>query len=370
MKGSFWFWGAGGLAWLLAGPGRAQSLAGAWQGVETKTGEDGIWPSMLRLQPGRGELLFGVLYQEVGSEPETTVTFQVQGTRSGPGLRLEHVRKLDETRRSPFSYWCYGSITFTYDATLEKLTGVATYLPQGDCDTGTFTFYRIKLKSAASVPAGALSTLRVSGRDVRWFADPERKQPLATGNSYRTKLTKTTTFYLTQGYYPTADSPAVPITIQVAGTAKAAPTPRPTPKAPSAPAAPAPTPTPPAPADSLAATPPAPTPAPAPVVLPTVLFQLGTAELLPTGGPALKQLAADLLANPALRLRIAGHTDRIGEPGKNQVLSEQRAEAVKAYLTKAGVAADRIQTSGYGDTRPLYPSPDPRNRRVEIEKLP
>lgn len=369
MKGSFWFWGGGGLALLLAGPGRAQSLAGAWQGVETKTDEDRLWPAVLRLQPGRGATLLGVLYQEVGGEPDVSVTFQVQGTRSGPGLRLEHVRKLDETRRSPFSYWCYGSITFTYDATLEKLTGVASYLPQGDCDTGTFTFYRVRLKSAASVPAGALSTLRVSGRDVRWFADPERKQPLATGNSYRTKLTKTTTFYLTQDYYPTTDRPVVPITIQVTGTAKASPTPRPAPKTP---------PTPPAPADSLAAAPPAPTPppvpapapAPTPVVLPTVLFQRGTAELLPTAGPALKQLAADLLGQPALRLRIAGHTDRIGEPGKNQVLSEQRAEAVKASLTQAGVAAERIQTSGYGDTRPLYPSPDPRNRRVEIEKLP
>ena len=127
----------------------------------------------------------------------------------------------------------------------------------------------------------------------------------------------------------------------------------------------------PAPADS-AATPPvaATAPPPAPLVLPTVLFKQGTAELLPESRPALDRLAADFQANPALRLRVAGHTDRLGEPGKNQVLSEQRAATVKAYLVKAGVAASRLEAVGYGDTRPLYPSPDVRNRRVEVEKIP
>ncbi|MGI4819578.1 MAG: OmpA family protein, partial [Janthinobacterium lividum] len=109
---------------------------------------------------------------------------------------------------------------------------------------------------------------------------------------------------------------------------------------------------------------------PAPVVLPTVLFRQGTPELLPESAPALDKLAADLRANPTLRLRVVGHTDRLGESQKNQLLSEQRADAVRAYLVKAGVAAARIETIGYGDTRPLYPSPDIRNRRVEVEKLP
>jgi outer membrane protein OmpA-like peptidoglycan-associated protein len=106
------------------------------------------------------------------------------------------------------------------------------------------------------------------------------------------------------------------------------------------------------------------------VVLPKVLFKQGKAELLPESGAALNKLVADLQNNPALRLRIAGHTDRIGEPGKNQVLSEQRAAAVKAYLVKAGVVAARLETIGYGDNRPLYASPDVRNRRVEVEQLP
>jgi OOP family OmpA-OmpF porin len=219
-----YLWGSV-LALLTVAPARAQSLTGAWQGVETKTGETRYWPAVLRLQASRGEALFGVLYQEVGAEPGTSATFQVKGARTGSRLQLEHVRKLDETGGSFLSYWCTGSITFTYDASLEKLTGHATYSPEAgeDCDTGTFVFYRIKLKSAPTVKAGALSTLRVSGRDVRWYADAELTKPLATGNTYPTKLLKTTTYYLTQGYYPTADRPVVPITIQVAGAAKASP---------------------------------------------------------------------------------------------------------------------------------------------------
>ncbi|WP_460611940.1 OmpA family protein [Hymenobacter seoulensis] len=345
------------VALLMAGPVRAQSLAGIWQGVETDTGEPGeTWPAVLRLQKSGGAGLFGVLYQEVGGQPAVTVTFQVKGTQSATSLRLEHQQKLSETGRTPGSYWCEGFITFTYDPALEKLTGRATYQPIGDCDKGTFTFYRIKLKSAATVPAGTESTIRVSGRNVLWFADAELKQPVNTGNTFRTKLSKTTTFYLTQSFYPTSQSSAVPITIKVTGASP------PKPK----PASPAPAPSRP---DTARQQAPAPILAPTPVVLPTVLFKLGTPELLPEGIPALDQLAAELKARPTLKLRIAGHTDKIGEPEKNQLLSEQRAEAVKAYLVKAGIAAERLSTIGYGDSRPLHPSPDARNRRVEVAQV-
>ena len=361
MKISFWY---GLLALLLATQVRAQTLSGTWQGVETEAGDPRYWPAELRVQAGKEAALFGVLYQEEGDRPQVSVTFQMRGSRTATGLRLEHVRKLNETGRRPFSYWCDGSITFTYNASEEKLTGHATYRPVGDCDVGTFTFYRVKLKSAATVAAGTLNTLRVSGRDVRWFADAELTQPLAVGNTYRTKLAKNTTFYITQGFYPSAESSPVPITVRVTGRPKAAPPTRLAPTAPPIVQAPTPSPR----VDSVLTTPAA--PALAPVVLPTVLFSQGTADLLPESAPALDKLAADLRANPALRLRVAGHTDRLGEPQKNQLLSEQRAEAVRAYLVKAGIAAARIETIGYGDKRPLHPSPDARNRRVEVEKLP
>ncbi|GAB3825717.1 OmpA family protein [Hymenobacter jeollabukensis] len=366
-------------ALLLAAPAQAQqapSLAGIWQGVETDTDEPGsTWPALMRIQSGKGSSLFGVLYQEAGGRPGVTVTFQVLASRTATGLRLDQVRKLNETGRTPGSYWCEGLITFSYDAQEEKLTGRATYDPVGTCNHGNFTLYRVKLKSAATVPAATATTLRVSGRAVRWYADAELKQPLASGNEYRTRLSKTTTFYITQGYYPTRESAVVPITVKVGGTA---PAPKPAAPKPTAPpvAATRPTAQPPLPPlDTAHRRPtPAPTPAPPivteqPVALPTVLFKLGTAELLADGLPALNQLAAELHQRPALRLQIAGHTDRVGEPQKNLVLSEQRAEAVKAYLIKAGIDATRLSTIGYGDARPLYPSPDARNRRVEVSEV-
>jgi len=356
------FWG--GLAVLLASNFslRAQSLAGVWQGVEDEFAAKGYCPSVLRVQQRGGESVFGVLYQQSGSQANVSVTFQMEGTPTPAGLTLEHVRKLTETGRSIFRYWCAGSIAFTYDASQEKLTGHATYAPLGECTTGEFTLYRVKLKSAATVPAGALSTLRVSGRDVRWYADAELTRPLATGNTYATRLRQTTTFYLRQGYFATAESPVVPITVRVSGPvpSQAAPTATPPdslrPRA--RPQVPVPAVAPPA----LVAT--------APVVLPTVLFKKTTADLLPTARPALNRLAAELQSRPTLRLRIAGHTDRVGKSDKNQVLSEQRAAVVKAYLVQAGVAAERLSTIGYGDTQPLYPAPDARNRRVEVQEIP
>ena len=353
MKRRFWY-GLGVL--LLAAPAHAQSLTGVWQGVETETQQpDDFWPTVLRLQQGKSNGLFGVLYEEVGGNPAVSVTFQMTGRRTGNSLRLEHGPKLNETGRNPTSYWCDGSITFTYDPALEKLTGHATYRPNGDCSVGTYTYYRVKLKSAATVPAGVESSLRVSGRNVLWYADAEQKQLVNSGNTYRTKLSRTTTFYLSQGYYPTRESAVVPITITVKGTGPKAGLPPP----------PAPTPAPP---DTVR---PAPVPliSTTPVVLPTVLFKVGKPELLPDSNPALNQLAAELKSRPTLRIRVSGHADKVGEPDKNQVLSEQRAEAVKTYLVQAGIAAERISTIGYGDTRPRYPSPDVRNRRVEVEEV-
>ena len=365
------FWGlklAGWCCLLLAGPVAAQSLAGTWQGVEDPTAAR-YYPAVLRVQRGMGDRLFGILYQEVGPQPRMNVTFEMEGVRSGTGMKLNHLRKLNETGGSISSYWCDGSITFTYDASQEKLTGHAQYDPYGECDTGEFTFYRVKLKSPPSVPKGVASTLRVSGKDVRWYADAGHQQLLGTGNTYRATLSKNTTFYLTQGFFPSAESGPVPITVKVKASG-AAPKKLATPPRPVAPiVAPLPT----RPDTVLVAPAPPPTPTlptgPAPLVLPTVLFKLGTAELLPSAHAALDNLAAELQAQPTVRLRITGHTDRLGESDKNQTLSEQRATAVKTYLVKAGVAASRLETAGYGDTRLLYSSPDIRNRRVEVERL-
>lgn len=70
------------------------------------------------------------------------------------------------------------------------------------------------------------------------------------------------------------------------------------------------------------------------------------------------------------QLESSGHTCDMGTEAYNQKLSERRAEAVKAYLTKKGVAADRIETIGYGESRPMADNKTregrEQNRRVEV----
>jgi outer membrane protein OmpA-like peptidoglycan-associated protein len=80
-------------------------------------------------------------------------------------------------------------------------------------------------------------------------------------------------------------------------------------------------------------------------------------------------LAAPQLANA--RFEIQGHTDANGSREQNLLLSQRRAEAVRAYLVSLGVDADRLQAKGYGFEQLAAPSNPraPENRRVEANRL-
>jgi outer membrane protein OmpA-like peptidoglycan-associated protein len=71
-----------------------------------------------------------------------------------------------------------------------------------------------------------------------------------------------------------------------------------------------------------------------------------------------------------LTIEIAGHTDDVGEPEANQKLSEDRANSVKQYLEKKGIAPERLTAKGYGDTQPVADnataSGKQKNRRTEV----
>ena len=75
-------------------------------------------------------------------------------------------------------------------------------------------------------------------------------------------------------------------------------------------------------------------------------------------------------AHPAWEFSIEGHTDSVGGQAHNQVLSEQRATAVKDDLIKAGIEASRLRTQGFGSSRPVASNSTgagrSQNRRVEV----
>jgi len=69
-------------------------------------------------------------------------------------------------------------------------------------------------------------------------------------------------------------------------------------------------------------------------------------------------------------LRIEGHTDNVGSDENNLILSQKRANAVKAYLVKRGVSADKLDAFGFGESNPIATNDTPegrqKNRRVEM----
>jgi OOP family OmpA-OmpF porin len=104
----------------------------------------------------------------------------------------------------------------------------------------------------------------------------------------------------------------------------------------------------------------------------------GPADLLPQGRRELDTLAAGLRgARETSRMRITGHTDRLGSPSFNEQLSLARATTVRDHLVQAGVPARGMQVQGKGETEPKVQCEQKRreelinclapNRRVEIE---
>jgi len=77
--------------------------------------------------------------------------------------------------------------------------------------------------------------------------------------------------------------------------------------------------------------------------------------------------------NPGLKFEIQGHTDNVGSAAYNQTLSQKRAWAVKSYLLKHGISADRLTSKGFGLNNPAATNNTEEgralNRRVEIKPL-
>lgn len=104
-----------------------------------------------------------------------------------------------------------------------------------------------------------------------------------------------------------------------------------------------------------------------------VTFRTGSAELDAAAGAVLAQLRDALNEDPALRLRLVGHTDNQGGPTINMPLSQRRAQAVRDWLARNGIAADRLATEGRGQNEPIADNATEAgrslNRRVEAVRI-
>ncbi|MBK7864117.1 MAG: OmpA family protein [Archangiaceae bacterium] len=106
-------------------------------------------------------------------------------------------------------------------------------------------------------------------------------------------------------------------------------------------------------------------------LLQVVQFATGKATILPASNTLLTQVANVLKAQRRIKLvQVEGHTDNVGKPEKNLKLSQDRANAVKAFLVKKGIDESRLKAVGFGQERPLESNASAKgreaNRRVEL----
>lgn len=101
-----------------------------------------------------------------------------------------------------------------------------------------------------------------------------------------------------------------------------------------------------------------------------ILFKTNSAELADSAQVDLDRIVKFMKENPDLKVTVSGHTDNVGSPSANVMLSKARAESVKKYLVRDGINPDRIRTKGYGSAVPIADNATESgrklNRRVEV----
>jgi outer membrane protein OmpA-like peptidoglycan-associated protein len=108
-------------------------------------------------------------------------------------------------------------------------------------------------------------------------------------------------------------------------------------------------------------------------ILKGVNFESGSAALTPDSYPVLDDVIRSLLAYPEVNVEIRGYTDSQGPASFNLELSQRRADAVKQYLSNAGIDPARVTTKGFGEADPISSNDTPQgraqNRRIEFRRL-
>ncbi|MBK8700886.1 MAG: OmpA family protein [Saprospiraceae bacterium] len=104
-----------------------------------------------------------------------------------------------------------------------------------------------------------------------------------------------------------------------------------------------------------------------------VFFETGSSNLDKLSSHELDYIAGLMKKHPHIRLEVAGHTDNTGDAAANRSLSQSRADSVKASLVAQGIAASRLASNGYGDTKPVESNDAEegraKNRRTELKVI-
>ena len=102
-----------------------------------------------------------------------------------------------------------------------------------------------------------------------------------------------------------------------------------------------------------------------------IYFVTGSYKLLSKSYKGLNEVIAIMKDKPETKLNIDGHTDNVGTDEYNQTLSENRANAVKAYFVSKGIDEGRLIAAGHGETSPVADNNTAegrqKNRRVEMK---
>ena len=109
------------------------------------------------------------------------------------------------------------------------------------------------------------------------------------------------------------------------------------------------------------------------ILLNSLIFEIAKSKIDPASYPELDMVVNMMTENPKMVIQLEGHTDYLGVAAKNLKLSQERVDAVKAYLVSKKVNKNRVKTKAFGGANPLSRADTPEahrmNRRVELRVL-